>query len=70
MRTKTEIIDELNQVQTLCNRLIMEIGYGYAQISLANDENLIASINIKIDAYREAESHMLLLEKELAYIRE
>lgn len=70
MRTKTEIINELNQVQNLCNRLVMEIGQGYARIKLKNDESIIASVNQKIDAYSKAESQMRFLEQELANTRE
>ena len=45
MRTKTEIIKELNQVQPLCDRLIMDIGQGYVRIQLSNENRLVATVN-------------------------
>lgn len=66
MRTKIEIINELNQVQTLCDRLTMDIGKRYARFNLTNDNSLIATLNQKIDAFRNAEAHLWTLEQELA----
>lgn len=66
MRTKTEIIKELNQVQTLCDRLIMDIGQGYARTRLTNDNSLVATVNQKIDAFKKAEAQLRTLEQELA----
>ena len=66
MRTKTEIIKELNQVQILCDRLIMDIGQGYARTRLTNDNSLVATVNQKIDAFKKAEAQLQTLEQELA----
>ena len=66
MRTKTEIINELNQTQTLCNRLIMDIGQGYTRSYMTNNKALIAIVNQKIDAFKTAEAHLQSLEQELA----
>lgn len=66
MRTKTEIINDINQTQTLCDRLIMDIGQGYAQVRLTNNNNLVATLNQKIDAFKNAEAQLRTLEQELA----
>ncbi|MBI3501187.1 MAG: hypothetical protein HY063_05275 [Bacteroidetes bacterium] len=66
MRTKTEIIREFNQVQTLCDRLIMDIGQGYARTRLTNDNSLVATVNQKIEAFKKAEAQLRTLEQELA----
>ena len=65
-RTKQEIINDINQVQATCDRLIMNIGQGYSRVRLMNDNSLITEINQKIDAYKKAESQMKALEQELA----
>jgi prefoldin subunit 5 len=66
MRTKTEIIQDINQTQALCNRLIMDIGQGYAQVQLTKDNTLIEKINQKINAFQKAEVQLRTLEQELA----
>lgn len=66
MRTKTEIIKELNEVQTLCDRLLMGIGLGYAHTRLKDDNSLIASVNQKIESFKKAEAEFQTLEQELA----
>lgn len=65
-RTKTEIIKEINETQTLCNRLVMQIGQGYAGINRIKDESLNALLNGKIEAFQKAEAHLRILERELA----
>ena len=65
-RTKSEIIRELNQAQTVYDRLTMDIGQGYAQIRLTNSKDLIATVNQKIDTFRKVEVQLRTLEQELA----
>jgi hypothetical protein len=66
MRTKSEIIKDINQTQTLCDRLIINIGQGYAEVRLTNNNNLVATVNQKIDAFKKAEAQLRTLEQELA----
>lgn len=65
-RTKTEIISEMNQTQTLCNRLLMQIGQGHADIDRTKDESLVIEVNAKIEAFQKAEADLRMLENELA----
>ncbi len=65
MRKKSEIIKELDRVQSLYNRLSMDIGQGYANIKLKNDDSLVAIVNQKIEAFKQAEVQLRLLEQEL-----
>jgi prefoldin subunit 5 len=65
MRTKKEIIEEINQVNTLINNLIMDIGEGYARMRISNDNYIVPIINQKIEALKKAEAQMNLLEQEL-----
>lgn len=67
-RTTNEIINELNSVQNLCDRLIMEIGLGYARIRLTNDNSIVSSINQKIEAFKNAEMQLNILEQELSNV--
>jgi hypothetical protein len=65
-RTKSEIIKEINETQTLCNRLVMQIGQGYADINRTKDESLNAMVNGKIETFKKAEAQLRTLEQELA----
>lgn len=65
-RSKTEIIKEINEAKTLCNRLAMEIGQGYADINRTRDERLNAMVNAKIETFQKAEAQLRMLENELA----
>lgn len=66
MRTISEIINEINQVQIVCDRLTMDIGQSYARTRLPNDNGLVSAINQKIEAFKKAESQLRTLEQELA----
>ena len=66
MRTKEDILNEINKAQILCNKLIMAIGQDYIRIRLYNEDDLIVMLNQKIDAYKTEGEKLLALERELA----
>lgn len=66
MRTKTEIIKDFHQAQTVYDRLIMEIGLHHARIQQTNESNLISTVNQKIEALQRTETQIRILEQELA----
>lgn len=66
MRTRREIIKDFNETQTVYDRLIMEIGQLYAKHRLTNDQNLVPSINEKVDAFQKVELRLRELEQELS----
>lgn len=65
-RTKAEIIKELNECESLCNRLTMDIGQGYALYARTKDERLISIINDRINLFQKAEGQLRTLEQELS----
>jgi len=65
MRTRQEIIKDFNETQSVYDRLIMEIGQLYAQHRLTNDQNLVPTINNKVDAFQKVELRLRTLEQEL-----
>jgi uncharacterized membrane-anchored protein YhcB (DUF1043 family) len=65
MRGKKEIIKDFNETQAVYDRLINEIGQLYAQHRLTNDQNLVPTINNKVDAFQKVEMQLKTLEQEL-----
>ncbi len=65
MRGKKEIIKDFNETQAVYDRLINEIGQLYAQHRLTNDQNLVPTINSKVDAFQKVEMQLKTLEQEL-----
>ena len=65
MRGKKEIIKDFNETQAVYDRLINEIGQLYAQHRLTNDQNLVPTINSKVDAFQKVEMQLKTLEQVL-----
>ena len=65
MRTRSEIIDEITETQSVFDRLAMEIGLLYSNYQLTNDSKQIEIINTKVNAFQIVESRIRLLEEEL-----
>ena len=66
MRTKQEIIKDFNETQNVYHRLIMEIGQLYAKHKIINDQDLVPTINMKVDAFQKVELALKKLEQELS----
>lgn len=66
MRTKSEIINEINETQNLYNRLALEIGLSFANYSQRKDELIMSEINKKIQIFQKTEAQLRFLENELA----
>jgi len=64
-REKIEIIKDLNECEVLYNRLVMDIGQGYALYSRTKDDRLISVINDRVELFQKAEVQKRLLENEL-----
>ncbi len=65
MRTKLEIINDINSTQTLYDRLLMDIGLLSAKCFTTKDKFLVATTNEKIEAFKKVELQLHELEKEL-----
>ena len=65
MRPRQEIIKNLNETQAYYDQLIMEIGQLYARHKLTNDQDLVPTINNKINAFQKVEMQLKTLEQEL-----
>lgn len=65
MRTRSEIINEITETQSVFDRLAMKIGLLYSNYQLTNDSKQIEIINTKVNAFQIVESRIRLLEEEL-----
>lgn len=69
-RPINEIIKELNQTQSIHDRLINEIGLLYSKHKLNGDDTLIPTINSKVETFKKIEIQLKVLETELQNAKE
>ena len=65
MRTRAEIIKDINECQQLFDRATMNVGQLYGRYYHTQDEKLIRSVNEKIEVIKVLEVRMRELDSEL-----
>lgn len=66
MRNKREIIKDFNEAQQLADKLLMDIGYLQARLTIDNDSSLTEKLSNKIKTFQTVELRLRHLENELS----
>lgn len=70
MKTKSDLIKELHECQSVYNKLIMDIGYSYSRYSISKNETLMLEVNRKIESFKIIEAHIKEIEQKLTEIKD